>query len=292
MTESFEDHRDVFPETVRHLTRIGEQSGALDRTLLDASTHLQRMVHLNQDVKKAMIYPAFVLITLLGASIFWISYVLPNVFDMFRQMNVKLPELTLMVMSGMNHINQHLILYVLVACLILLTLVLLFRRNGEVRYRLFQLAYYLPISRKLVRASSLAYISEYLSLLIGAGFNLLDSLDVLEHSIRNEVYRKRINQAKKGISRGNTLSQELRTAEVFPGLMIRLVSVGEQSGTLDQQLRYLAEEYRRRFDNLIASISEVVKPLIILVAGGLFILMIVVLLLPVYQLIGDVTTRY
>jgi len=140
----------------------------------------------------------------------------------------------------------------------------------------------------LIRSSSLAFITEYLSLLISSGINIVDSLEVLERSIKNEVYRDKIRQVREGVSRGNSLSEEIKARKTFPGFVIRMISVGEQSGSLDTQLRYLAEEYRSRFDHIVASISEIIKPLVMIIAGGLFILMIVALFLPIYQLVGQV----
>ena len=139
-----------------------------------------------------------------------------------------------------------------------------------------------------MRSSGLAYITEYLSLLISSGVEIIKSLEIIEESITNEVYKEKIGEVREGVMRGNTLTDELRSAEVFPSFVLRLTSIGEQTGTLDSQLKYLAEEYRKRFEHTVESISEIIQPLVIIFAGLLFILMIIALFLPVYKLIGEV----
>jgi len=277
------------PATVRHLVDIGERSGNLDRVLMDAAEHLGRITALRQDVYRALIYPAFVVVTIVCAALFWVYYVLPDLANMFQQMGAHLPPLTQSVMRGVEWTRELLAAYGYWVLCALVLFPLLLSRVQRVRAGFFWLAYRLPISRTLVRTSSMAFISEYLALLVAAGINLLEGLAILEEATRNEVYRKAIRQAREGVQRGNSLSRELERSGVFSPLMIRLINVGEQSGNLDGQLRTLADEYRRRLNHLVSTLAEVIKPVILLLAGGLFIFVVVVFLLPVYDLIAQST---
>jgi len=288
LSESFNRHPDIIPETARYLVQIGENSGALDRTLMDAANHLKRVGNIVRDTKRVMIYPAFVFLSIIGAALFWMVYVIPNIADLFRQMRIELPAITKAVMSFSENLSANFTIFVIILVLLIYGISVLVKRNKSIRYRFHSLLLKLPVSKVLIRSSSLAFITEYLSLLISSGINIVDSLEVLERSIKNEVYRDKIRQVREGVSRGNSLSEEIKARKTFPGFVIRMISVGEQSGSLDTQLRYLAEEYRSRFDHIVASISEIIKPLVMIIAGGLFILMIVALFLPIYQLVGQV----
>jgi len=288
LTESLERHPDVVPETVRNMARIGETSGTLDTTLGDAAEHLNRVVGITQDSKRALIYPGFVFGAIIAASMFWIYYVVPNISDLFRQMRVELPALTTSVVAFADYVNGHFLLFALILAVTIALGLLLIKHNPRVRYGVHKLAYQLPVSRVIVRSASLAFITEYLSLLLASGVNVVHSLDVLQRSLGNEVYRRKIASVRLGVMRGNSLTDEMRVAGIFPGFVLRMVSVGEQTGSLDKQLAYLAAEYRRRFEHVVASIGEIIQPVTMLVAGGLFILMVASLFLPVYQLIGQV----
>ena len=291
IAEAIDRHGKQISPTVRYLIKIGETSGTLDRTLLDAAAHLKRLVLLKQDTYKALIYPTFIIACITAAGWFWAVYVLPNVFDMFRQMHVQLPTTTLAVMNAVYAYNEHAVLYTELIIAVCLAIIFAFTHNEWLRYHLYRVAYHVPIAKTLVRASAMAFITEYLSLLIASGINLADCLDIMSKSLENRMYRSKIQEIRAGVLRGNTLSSGLRESGVFPSLVVRLVNVGEQSGNLDYQLRILAEEFGRRFKYTIDTITEVVKPLVILIAGAFFIFMVVVFLLPIYDLIRQVSTR-
>lgn len=287
LSEGLRQLEPTFPVTVRALVGIGEQSGAMDRVLIDAGEHLKRLHAISQDIRKAMIYPTFVLIAVLGAALFWVYYVLPDLSLMFMQMGVALPETTLFVIAAVRTAGNLLAntpAHVLLGLVAALYFVL---RSEGVKYGLFWLAYHLPASRTIVRASSMAFITEYLALLYGAGVNIVEALRVLEASIGNRLFRRKLGEVRAGILRGSSLSAELERARVFPRLVVRLSSIGEQSGDLEGQLRVLADEYRRRQRIMIESLAEVLKPLVIAVAGGFFIFIVVVFMLPIYSLISQ-----
>ncbi|MCF6317714.1 MAG: type II secretion system F family protein [Proteobacteria bacterium] len=287
-SQSLDKHADTIPKTARYLAYIGETSGNQDRTLHDAAEHLNRIVSITRDTKRAMIYPAFVFTSIIGATLFWLYYVVPSISDLFKQMQVDLPTITKVTVAFSNHIHNYFFVYLIVVFIIIVVLISLYKYRQSFRYKVHKLFMKLPISRTIMKSSGLAFITEYLSLLISSGVEIITSLEIIEASISNEVYREKIGQVRKGVMRGNTLTDELRLAKVFPSFVLRLTSIGEQTGTLDKQLRYLAEEYRKRFEHTVASISEIIQPLVIIFAGLLFILMIVALFLPVYKLIGEV----
>ncbi|MCF6319131.1 MAG: type II secretion system F family protein [Proteobacteria bacterium] len=286
--QSLDKHVDTIPKTVRYLAYIGETSGNQDRTLHDAAEHLNRIVSITRDTKRAMIYPAFVFTSIIGATIFWLYYVVPSISDLFKQMQVDLPTITKVTVAFSNHIHDYFFVYLLLTFILVVLLIALYKYRQSFRHKVHKLFMKLPISRTIMKSSGLAFITEYLSLLISSGVEIITSLEIIEASITNEVYRDKLRQVRKGVMRGNALTDELRSAKVFPSFVLRLTSIGEQTGTLDEQLSYLADEYRKRFEHTVASISEIIQPLVIIFAGLLFILMIVALFLPVYKLIGEV----
>lgn len=288
LSNSFHRHEDIIPETVQHLIQIGESSGTLERTLMDASVHLNRLGKIIRDTKRAMIYPIFVFLSIIGAAIFWVGYVIPNISDLFKQMEVELPPLTRWVLAFSENFSTNFTIFITIFIIVIMTVVISIRRSQKIRYKWHLLLMTLPISRVLTRSAALAFITEYLSLLVSSGLTILNSLTILERATKNEVYKQTITAMKEGIMKGNNLSSEMRQTNIYPGFAIRMISVGEQTGNLDEQLSYLADEYRQRFDDLVSSIAEILKPLVMLIAGGLFILMIVALFLPIYQLIGQV----
>ena len=120
---------------------------------------------------------------------------------------------------------------------------------------------------------------------IRAGVDVVTSLDILGRATTNPYYQTRIVAVRERVMRGEKIAPAMRQTGGFPVLVTRMVAVGEESGSLDKQLHHLASEYRNRLNTLVASLGEIIKPAIIIIAGGVFIFLIVALLLPVYDLI-------
>lgn len=279
----------IFPEIVRYLIRIGEESGTLEKTLQDSANHLSSLRNIKTGAKKAMLYPTFVFAATIGAAIFWLYYVVPDIVDLFKQMQVTLPAITVFLINLSNFMQSYLHYMLIGMFAFVLLIVTAIRYNYKVRKGYHWLLLKLPITKVIVSSSNLAYISEYFSLLISSGVNVLRSLEVMEGAISNLIYREKLIQITEGIKRGNTLTEEFRRAEIYPGFVVRMIAVGEQSGRLPEQLAIVAQEYQKRLKDTVDNLGELVKPIAILIVGGLFIFIIVALFLPIYQLIGQIS---
>jgi len=285
MTEAFERHPNVFPETVRYLVAIGDQSGTLDRMLHESAEHVTRMIHIKRDIKTALIYPAFVFATIFAVAAFWIYYVVPNMARLFKQLQSKLPPLTQWLVDFSDTLITHLPWVLLVTVLLVVLLVVAFRRSERFQLWVYSALHRMPVTRTLLVSSGMAHMTEHLSILVRAGVDMVSSLGTLARATRNRYYRVRLQQVADSVGRGESVAASMRRAGGFPAMAVRMIAVGEESGSLDNQLKHLATEYQRRLEVLVKSLAEILKPLIILVAGGLFLFLIVALLLPVYDLV-------
>lgn len=291
MTEAINRHPNVFPETVRNLVAIGDQTGTLDRMLGEAAEHVERMINIRRDIKTALIYPAFVFSTIIGVAIFWIYYVVPNMARLFKQLQAKLPPITEGLVAFAEMLSAHLPWVMLMTALVVALGIVVFKRSERFQLLAYSLLHRLPIVRTLLVSSGMAHITEHLSILVRAGVDLVSSLRILGRATKNRYYRIRLIQVAESVSRGDSVSSSMRRVGGFSAMAVRMISVGEESGSLDVQLSHLAEDYRQRLQVLVKSLAEVLKPVIILVAGGLFLFLIVALLLPVYDLVRQSVTQ-
>jgi general secretion pathway protein F/type IV pilus assembly protein PilC len=285
ISQTFDRHPDLFPESVRNLMVIGEETGNVDRMLLEAAEHIERLTSLGRDVRQAMIYPAFVFAVIFAAALFWVYYVIPNLAELFTQMRVKLPAVTRVILTASKWLEVHAAVSLALLGLTLVGIWLLLRLHTGTRRVAYRLAHRLPIARVIVTSSGMAFIAEHLAMLVNAGIDIIRSLGVLERALSDEYYRDRIRAVRASVARGGMLAPAMRNVGGFPPMVLRMIAVGEETGSLDRQLTHLAQEYRARLAHLIGSLSEVIKPLIILAAGAFFILLIVALLLPIYELV-------
>lgn len=285
VTSAFARQPEVFPETVRSLALIGDETGSMGAMLMEASSHVDRIIAMKSDIKQAMIYPIFSFATILGAGAFWIIYVVPNLVSLFKQLNAKLPPFTVAFLATASWLNENFFTAVAIAVAIAIGLTLLWKKNITVRRKGYALAHRLPISRTLLTSGGLAFFSEYLAILVRAGVDLAGSLRILEAATKDLYYKDRVGAMRDFVQRGDRISVAMKQVGGFPPLLVRMISVGEDSGTLDRQLSYLSAEYASRLKRTVETIAEIVKPLVILIAGALFLVLIVALLLPIYDLV-------
>lgn len=291
LSEAAGYHKRYFPDTSLFLMRIGEETGCLDRTLKSASQHIQKIHRILSQTKRALIYPAFMFTVIFGAIAFWLWFVVPVMVDLFKDMNMKLPPLTIAVLA-LSDVIQHYGLWILGGIVAVIgALSTLIQKHRPTRWGYHQFLLHLPVVGEILHCSNLAFITEYFSLLLSAGVDVPKSLEILQQSLKNEVYKEKMVQVREHLIRGNTLRESFREAKIFPPFVVRMIGVGEQSGTLPEQLTFAADEYQVRLNALVENIGKSIEPIALLVGGGLFLVMLIALFLPVYSLVGGIGRR-
>lgn len=284
-SEAIAAHKEIFPDILVRLVIIGEETGALDRSLSDVATHLQRMDDLAASIKRALIYPVFAIVTTAGALLFWLMYVLPKVITVFKEMGIVLPLPTRMLihMSNFSRSYWYLILFSPVAIFIAIKLL---RQKKESRYYVDLAKIRFPIIRHIVYNKLLALFSEQMRILTVAGITIDRSFQIIADVIGNDVFKVAIEDSMQSIAAGSRISDALRRHKVFPSLVTRMIYVGETSGELDEQFAYLSEYYLKRLDDVSQKLGRMIEPVVIAVIGLLFALIIVGLLFPIYDLVS------
>jgi type II secretory pathway component PulF len=283
--QSFRRHPDIFPEAVQNLSELGDNSGEIAKMMVESAAHVERLIDIKRDISTALIYPFFVMTTILGVGLFWLYYVVPNMAQLFKQMQAKLPPITQWLISISDVLVNYLLLTVILFVVAIGLVIFFYRKSGAFKFMLHKLAHRIPIIKNIAVASGMAFITEYLALLIKAGMDFLSSLEVLSRATTNQYYRDRLIKVRDGVARGEGIAAAMRRIGGFPPMAVRMIAVGEEAGSLDKQLDQLSKEYKKRLDVLVRSLAEVIKPLLILIAGGMFIFLVVALLLPIYDLV-------
>ncbi|MBF0609977.1 MAG: type II secretion system F family protein [Magnetococcales bacterium] len=289
LSEAFSQYPTLFPETLIYLTRLGEESGALDRTIRDAANHEKRSSRIMQEARSALIYPAFMLTAILAAAVFWLVYVIPQISAIFVQMKMKLPAFTLFVMSVATTIQNWLFPIVIALALSIFALVISLRESPQVRWVIHSLLLKLPVVGVIVSTANIAFIAEYFALMLNAGVDVLRSLDILSQSLTNEVYRQKLASVRSHLIQGTGLHHAFAQADIFPPFVVRMVGVGEQSGSLAEQLSYVADDFRIRLEQLVTTISKSIEPIALTIGGLLFALLAAALFMPIYSLLSNLS---
>ena len=289
--KSFSDalalHKKAFPDIFIRLAKVGESTGRLDKSFTDVADHLQRIEDLSEAIKRALFYPIFTIVTTTGALIFWLVYVLPKIMTIFKDMKVQIPLLTRILMKISNAIASYWYL-LLIGVICLFILIQILRSNEKTRYYIDLMLIRFPIVKLVIYNKLLALFTEQMRILIIAGVMIDRAFDIVGSVIGNLVFKKAITSAQESISLGSRISDALRQHDVFPPLLVRMVNIGETSGNLDAQFSFLSEYYIKRLDDISQKLGKLIEPILITVVGIVFVLMIMAILFPVYELVAKI----
>jgi type II secretory pathway component PulF len=282
---ALEEHGNIFPDILIRLAGIGEETGTLEKSLSNAAEHLQTMEDLSQAIKRALIYPVFALIFIMAALIFWLVYVLPKIMVVIKDMGVKLPLITRVLLHLSEFTQAYWYGIVLLPPVVFLVISLM-KRKESTRYYLDSLKLKLPVVKLVVLNKLLALFSEQSRILIVAGITVDRSLSIIADVIGNEVFRRAILATKDSISFGSGISEALREHRIFPILVVRMIDIGEKSGSLDEQFAFLSNYYIAKLDDISEKMGKLIEPLVIVVVGIIVIFIILGLMLPIYELVS------
>lgn len=286
-SEALSRHKDVFPEIFINLTAVAEETGRISESLSDIALHLQRMEDLKSAIVRALMYPAFALIGTTGALLFWLIYVLPKMSELFKTMAIELPPVTQGLIMASDFASSKWYVFILAPIIVYVTLKLL-SKNASTKYYLDAAKLRMPILNLIITNKLLALFSEQLRILIAAGVTIDRSLDIIMNVINNSVFKKAISTMKEDIMLGGNISDAIKKQRpLFPNLVVRMVSIGESTGNLTEQLNYLSEYFLNKLDDISDKMGKMIEPIIIIVIGGMFMLIILGLLAPIYDLVAS-----
>jgi len=292
ISDALARYEDVLGSIAVNLVRIGEETGSLDRVFKDISEHYARIEDFISKVKQALIYPAFAVLTVTVALLFWLVYVLPKLAELFKGLNVQLPTITIVVMNISEFVKEY-ILYISASLVLISVIIFVLRKKNErFRYATDRLMLKVPILNMILYNFNYAFFSEYMRLLVSAGVSLYETLQTLEDSFHNRVFKRAMASMKESISGGSSISESMRRTQLFPSLMVRMIAVGEETGGLDDQLDYLARYYYNKLDYITQNIAKIIEPLIIITVGLFMAIIMVSLLLPIYDLISQIGRQF
>ena len=284
-------HQDIFPEIFINLVSVGEETGRLGESLSDIVVHLQRMEDLKNAIKRALMYPVFAITATTGTLLFWLIYVLPKISGLFKELGVKLPLLTRILIAASSFSRANWYIFILMPLIIFIGFKLLSRKEAT-KYYIDKAKLKTPIIKLIVCNKLLALFSEQFRILLGAGLPIDRSFDIMIKVIDNVLFRKALLTAKEDILHGSRINEALKKhGALFPNLVTRLIYIGEETGNLVEQLNYLTEEYIKKLNDTSQKMEKLIEPIVIVVIGLFFMVIIMGLLFPVYNLVSAVGTR-
>ena len=278
LSKCFEKYPQYFDNVYCNLIKAGEASGKLDVFLLKIVESLEKKEKIKKKIKGALMYPAIMFTVAVTVSAFMLVKVVPVFAKMYDGMGIELPKATATIMSMSDFLRGTggmVLLFGGIGGFLLFKY--LTSKNAAIKYKWHKQILKLPIFGDMILKSLLARISLILGNLSAAGVNLLESLEIAKSVSNNVVVTEALENVKKGVFSGDTLTKLFLKEPLFPPTFSQLISVGEQTGQLDEMFGSVAMYYEEEFDTSVDNMSSLIEPIMIvfmgLMIGGLMIAM-------------------
>ena len=278
LSKCFEKYPQYFDNVYCNLIKAGEASGKLDVFLLKIVDSLEKKEKIKKKIKSALMYPAIMFSVAITVSAFMLIKVVPVFAKMYDGMGLDLPKPTAVIMSMSDFLRGTGGMVLLIS---LISFFVVFKyltaKNEKIKYRWHKQVLKLPVFGDLILKSLLARISLIMGNLSAAGVNLLESIEIAKSVSSNVVVSEALENVKKGVFSGDTLTKLFLKEPLFPPTFSQLISVGEQTGQLDEMFGSVAMYYEEEFDGAVDNMSSLIEPIMIVfmgvMIGGLMIAM-------------------
>ncbi len=291
LTAALRKHPLHYDDLFCNLVEAGEQAGVLETLLDKIATYKEKTESLKAKIKKALFYPTAVIIVAILITAIIMIFVIPQFKDLFSSFGADLPTFTLFVMKISDVVAAWWWLMLLVFVGIVVTAVNIWRRSPKFRETLDRLLLKIPVIGAIMHKAALARFCRTTATMFAAGVPLVEALQSVAGATGSAVYEKAVLAMRDDVATGQSLQLAMRQQGLFPHMVIQMVTIGEESGSLDDMLAKVADFYEEEVDNAVDALSSLLEPLIMVVLGTVIGGLVIALYLPIFQL-GSVVSGH
>jgi len=291
LSQAMGRHPKIFDKFYQDIVKIGEESGNLEENLKYLSLKLKKDREQEKRVKGALIYPTIIILMALIIAFTVTFFILPKITNLFQLLAIELPLATKILISFASFSQKYWggILFGIIF------IVLIFKalsRLESIKFHLDKLSLGLPLFGQIFKNLNLAFFSRTLNTLLKSGVPLMEALEISAETMPNGFYKQKLILAKAGVERGEKISQSLKSfPKIFPPVFSEMILVGEQSGTLEESLLYLAEFHEEEVDSTLKNLSIIIEPLLLILVGIFVAFVAIAIITPIYRFSGQLRFR-
>ncbi|MBI1863860.1 type II secretion system F family protein [Candidatus Woesebacteria bacterium] len=287
LTSVLSEYKEDFDPVFLTMVRVGEESGTLEKSFEYLAKQLAASHDLNQKIKGSLMYPAIIVVAMIGNGVVMTFFVLPKIATAFLKLDVSLPLPTKIVLNFGAFVGSH-ILMSAIAMLVASALTFLFFYLKPTRNLVFKVIKRFPVLKKIINQIDIARFARTLSTLLKSGVLITDALDVTADALTNPDFKREVKGFSLGIEKGESLSKVLsKVGDLFPPVMLQTIRAGEKTGTLDQTLDEMAVFYESEVDYALKRATSLLEPLLMLFIGIVVGVMVIIMIAPIYGVIGS-----
>ena len=273
-----------FDDLFVNLVEAGEQAGALESLLDKIATYKEKTEAIKKKIKKALTYPAAVLVVAFVVTTILLIFVIPSFEDLFKGFGADLPTFTRMIIDLSVFVRTKGFFIVIIIAGFVSTFIYFQKRSRPFRHFLDRMMLKAPIIGPILQKASIARYSRTLSTMFAAGVPLVEALESVAGATGNIVYETGVLQMRDEVATGQRLQQAMENTDLFPNMVIQMIAVGEESGSLDEMSGKVADFYEADVDDAVDNLSSLLEPMIMAILGVLVGGLVVAMYLPIFKL--------
>jgi type IV pilus assembly protein PilC len=284
LADALSKHPGIYSDLYVNMVEAGETGGVLDVILSRLATYLEKMDSLKRKIRGAMTYPAVVFLVTIVATVFMLVFIIPTFAKLYADFGGALPGPTRIVMAISSFVRTK---WWLLGGVVLAVIVAIrrFYRTKEGRAKIDRFLLGIPIFGPVLLKTAIARFTRTLGTLVSSGVPILEGLEITAKAAGNTVVKEAVMKTRASISSGQTIAEPLRQSEVFPPMVVQMISVGEETGALDEMLVKIADFYDEEVDSAVDAMTSVIEPIMIVLMGGVVGGMVVAMYLPIFKLV-------
>lgn len=273
-----------FDELYRNLVKAGESAGVLDTVLDTVATYKENIEAIKGKIKKAMFYPAIVFAVAIIVSAILLIFVVPQFESVFANFGAQLPAFTQMIVNASRFLTSYWWLVLLWVAGVVAALIFAYKRSPKFAHFIARAMLKLPVVGLILQQSAIARFSRTLGVTFAAGVPLVEALDSVSGATGSPIYNDAVKRIRDDVSVGHQLQLAMRQTNIFPNMVVQMVSIGEESGALDKMLFKVAEFYEQEVNNAVDALSSLLEPFIMVIIGTIVGGLVVGMYLPIFKL--------
>ena len=263
LADSMRSQPDIFPPMLVNMVEAGEQSGSLEMAFSRMAVHFEKEAKLKATIKKATIYPIILVIAAIGVIAVMLLFVIPIFIDMFADLDIEMPALTMFVMNSSKWMTSH--WYVVLAIIVgVVVAYKLIYKTTQGRLTIDRIKMKMPLFGKLTVKTACSQFARTMSTLLMSGISTIDALETTSKIVNNIHYTNAMLKAREEVMKGVPLSEPLEASGIFPPMVYHMTGIGEETGNVEEMLEKMADYYDEEVEMTTQSVLAAMEPIIIL----------------------------
>lgn len=284
LSEAMRKHPDCFDNLYVSMVQAGEVGGVLDEVMNRLSKLLEDVARLQNQIKSALTYPVAVAIFAMAIFVAMTVFLIPIFADIFKQLNVELPALTQFMLWISATLRSWKILIPVVGFVAGSFFFRQYYKTPVGRVTIDRISLKMPLFGDLIEKTAVARFSRTFGALTRSGVPILTALEIVRDTAGNQVIANAVDASRKEIQQGGMISLALQKEQVFPVMAIQMISIGEETGELDQMLAKVADFYEDEVEQSVKALTSIIEPIMIVVLGGMVGLILISMYLPMFKI--------